>query len=80
MPLSAWSVRVGCPMDRMSYGCSDGHLLDKWIGQDSGTSQASEGEKSNGYPMGIHWTVGLEGTVKQTLFSEGGISSVVPVA
>ena len=37
----------------MSYGCPDGHLLDKWIGQDSGTSLASEGEKSNGYHMSI---------------------------
>ena len=48
----------GWDVQWMSYGCPDGHLLDRWIGQDSGTSLASEGEKSNGY-----WTVGVERTV-----------------
>ena len=41
----AWSVRVGRPLDR-------------WTGQDSGTSLVSEGGMSNGYPMDIHWTGG----------------------
>ena len=45
----AWSVRAGCPLDR-------------WTGQDSGTSLVSEGGMSNGHPVDIHWTGGLDRT------------------
>ena len=41
----AWSVRVGCPLDR-------------WTGLVSETSLVSEGGMSNGHPMDIHWTGG----------------------
>ena len=36
----------------MSRGCP----LDRWTGQDSGTSLVSEGGISNGRPMDVHWT------------------------
>ena len=43
----AWSLKVGCPMDVP---------LDRWTGQDSGTSLVGEGGMSNGCPMDVHWT------------------------
>ena len=46
--VQAWSVRVGCPLDR-------------WSGQDSGTSLVSEG----GMSMDVHWTGGVDRTVVQ---------------
>ena len=30
--------------------------MDKWTGQDSGTSLVCEGGMSNGSPMDVHWT------------------------
>ena len=36
----------------MSRGCP----LDRWTGQDSGTSLVSEGGMSNGRPMDVCWT------------------------
>ena len=36
----------------MSHGCP----LDRWTGQDSGTSLVSEGGMSNECPMDVHWT------------------------
>ena len=32
------------------------HPLDRWTGQDSGTSLISEGGMSNGRPVDVHWT------------------------
>ena len=67
----AWSVRVGCPVDVpwMSIG------LDRWTGQDSGTSLVSEGGMSSGCPSD-KWTGRDSGT---SLVSEGGMSSGRPV-
>ena len=42
---------------------SHGRPLDRWTGQDSGTSLVSEGGMSNGCPMDVHWTGGLDRTV-----------------
>ena len=42
-----------------------GRPLDRWTGQDSGTSLVSEGGMSNGRPMDVHWTGGLDRTVGQ---------------
>ena len=39
--------------------------MDRWTGQDSGTSLVSEGGTSNGRPMDVHWTGGLDRTVGQ---------------
>ena len=55
----------------MSHGCP----LDRWTGQDSGTSLVTEGGMSNGCPMDVHWTGGL-GT---SLVSEGGMSNGYPM-
>ena len=35
---------------------SSGRPLDRWIGQDSGTSLVSEGGMSSGCPMDVHLT------------------------
>ena len=35
---------------------SSGRPLDRWIGQDSGTSLVSEGGMSSGRPMDVHLT------------------------
>ena len=40
---------------------SHGGPLDRWTGQDSGTSLVCEGGMSNGRPMDVHWIGGLEG-------------------
>ena len=48
----AWSVRVGCPVD--VHWTS----LDRWIGQDSGTSLVSEGGMSSGHPLDIIGQIG----------------------
>ena len=47
---SAGVVKVGCPMN--SHGCP----LDRWTGQDSGTTLISEDGMSNGCPVDVHWT------------------------
>ena len=39
--------------------------MDRWTGRDSGTSLVSEGGMSNGCPMDVHWTGGLDRTVGQ---------------
>ena len=60
----------------MSLRCS----LDRWTGQDSGTSLVSEGGMSNGCPVDVHWTGGLHGQDSGTsLVSEGGMSNGCPV-
>ena len=65
----AWSVRVGCPMDVpwTSIG-----------GQDSGTSLVSEGGMSNGRPVDVHWTGGLDRTVGQAWSVRVGCPMDVP--
>ena len=61
----------GCPMDISwtSIGQVDwtsyGSPLERWTGQDSGTSLVSEGGMSNGHLMDIHWTGGLNRTAGQ---------------
>ena len=69
---------VGCPMDVphpmdvqwKSHGCP----LDRWTGQDSGTSLVCEGGMSNGCPVDVHWTGGLDRTVGQAWSVRGGVS------
>ena len=65
----AWSVRVGCPMDVpwTSIG-----------GQDSGTSLVSEGGMSNGRPVDVHSTGGLDRTVGQAWSVRVGCPMDVP--
>ena len=47
-----------CPLDRWTR-------RDSGTRQDSGTSLVSEGGMSNGRPVDVHWTGGLDGTVGQ---------------
>ena len=54
---------------------SSGHPLDRWIGQDSGTSLVSEGGMSSGRPLD-RWIGHHSGT---SLVSEGGMSSGRPM-
>ena len=45
--------------------------------QDSGTSLVSEGGMSNGRPMDVHWTGGLDRTVGQAWSVMGGCPMMV---
>ena len=60
-----WSLRMGCPLDR-------------WTGQDSGTSLVSEGGMSNGSPHDVQWTGGLDGTVGKVWSLRVGCPMDVP--
>ena len=57
---------------------SHGRPLDRWTGQDSGTSLISEGGMSNGCPMDVHWTGGLDGTVGQAWSVRVGCPMDIP--
>ena len=57
---------------------SCGRPLDRWTGQDSGTSLVSEGEMSNECPMDVHWTGGLDRTVGQAWSVRVGCPMNVP--
>ena len=52
-----------------------GRPLDRWTGQDSGTSLVSEGGMSNGHPLD-RWTGQDSGT---SLVSKGGMSNGRPM-
>ena len=51
---------------------------DRWTGQDSGTSLVSEGRMSNGRPVDVHWTGGLDRTVGQAWSVRVGCPMDVP--
>ena len=53
-------------------------VLVRWTGQDSGTSLVSEGGMSNGHPVGVHWTGGLDRTVGQAWSVRVGCPMDVP--
>ena len=57
---------------------SRGRPLDRWTGQDCGTSLVSEGRMSNGCPMDVHWTGGLDRTVGQAWSVRVGCPMDVP--
>ena len=52
--------------------------MDRWTGQDSGTSLVSEGGMSNGCPMDVHRTGGLDKTVGQAWSVRVGCPMDVP--
>ena len=52
--------------------------MDRWTGQDSGTSLVSEGGMSNGRPVDVHWTGGLDRTVGQAWSVRVGCPMDVP--
>ena len=57
---------------------SHGRPLDRWTGQDSGTSLVCEGGMSNGCPVDVHWTGGLDRTVRQAWSVRVGCPMDVP--
>ena len=56
---------------------SHGRPLDRWTGQDSGTSLVSEGGMSNGYPMDIHWTGGTIPSGQRILMANLDMSDII---
>ena len=57
---------------------SHGRPLDRWTGQDSGTSLVSEGRMSNGRSMDVQWTGGLDQTVGQACSVRVGCPTDAP--
>ena len=58
----------------MFHGCS----LDRWTGQNSKTSQVSEGGMSIGHLIDIHWTGVLDKKVRQAWSVRVGYAMDVP--
>ena len=50
----------------------------RWTGWDSGISLVTEGGMSNGCPMDVHWTGGLDRTVGQAWSVRVGCPMDVP--
>ena len=51
--------------------------LDRWTGQDSGTSLVSEGGMSNGCPLDVHWTGRTIASGQRILMANLDMSGVV---